>query len=171
MNRECVLLRSRQVSNMMSVSLDRLVAWRRSGHGPKYVQADGLIRYRSSDVENYIMARLVYPGNEAHSISHIPVSKCIEGEPSIEHEISSIEDYDQAVFLASCLLNCKYAKIDGPVYWMCHHDGRPTSVRDLSERAESIPDAKEMLFALRDLGIFKLGIFEENQWIGIVTDR
>lgn len=52
------LLRTQEVATWLAVSKSTLVRWRQSLHGPDvYWLADGVPRYRASDVERWLTGR------------------------------------------------------------------------------------------------------------------
>jgi predicted DNA-binding transcriptional regulator AlpA len=53
-----LLLRTEEVAKWLAVSKSTLVRWRQSGQGPEvYWLADGVPRYRASDVERWLIGR------------------------------------------------------------------------------------------------------------------
>lgn len=55
-----------QVANILAIPLRRLYAWKSEGKGPKFVQGGRNIRYRESDLVEYIESNIVDP-SEASS--------------------------------------------------------------------------------------------------------
>lgn len=66
------LLRTEDVAKWLAVSKSTLVRWRQSAKGPDvYWLADGVPRYRASDVERWLSARATArPGRSSRRSGH-----------------------------------------------------------------------------------------------------
>ena len=58
------LLTSNQVAEMVGVIPNTVAIWRCEKKGPAYIKQGMMIRYRLSDVEKWIEARMVIPGQK-----------------------------------------------------------------------------------------------------------
>jgi predicted DNA-binding transcriptional regulator AlpA len=59
------LLRETDAANFLKLSIRTLQAWRSSGVGPAFVRAGRAVRYRQSDLINWIEANVVCPKSGA----------------------------------------------------------------------------------------------------------
>lgn len=50
------LLGEKELAALLAVSRSTLQSWRYSGKGPRYIKVGRLIRYRSSDVDAFLLA-------------------------------------------------------------------------------------------------------------------
>ena len=71
------LLRSEDVAKWLSVSKSTLVRWRQSGEGPAvHWLAEGVPRYRASDVEAWLSARsTAQPRAPRRGVTHAGASR------------------------------------------------------------------------------------------------
>lgn len=56
------LLTPEEVGDLLGIPYRRLYAWKAEGKGPRYVQVGHNLRYRQSDVNDYIEENLIEPG-------------------------------------------------------------------------------------------------------------
>lgn len=57
-------LSEREVEELGLASQRTLQAWRLLGHGPRYIKVRRSVRYRVTDIEQWLMARTVTPAVE-----------------------------------------------------------------------------------------------------------
>lgn len=60
MQPECKrLLTPNEVAIQLGMAESTLTKWRSRGKGPKYVKMGRIIRYRQSDIDNYVLNRIM----------------------------------------------------------------------------------------------------------------
>ena len=59
------LLTTPEAAEILGIKHNSLEVWRCQGRGPKYIKIEGAIRYRLSDLEDYIASRTQQPGQAA----------------------------------------------------------------------------------------------------------
>jgi excisionase family DNA binding protein len=61
----------KQAAKYVGVTEATLRSWRSRGEGPRYFRAGKLIRYRRSDLDAWIEARLSEPDDSATRVQHL----------------------------------------------------------------------------------------------------
>lgn len=63
-----VLLNEVRTADLLNLSIRTLQAWRVQGRGPSYVRAGRAVRYRKSDLKDWIETNLVVPATASCEI-------------------------------------------------------------------------------------------------------
>jgi predicted DNA-binding transcriptional regulator AlpA len=66
-NKDLPVFNVKQAGTYIGCSESVLRLWRSQGKGPRYFRAGKLVRYRRTDLDSWIEARLCEPVNEAKS--------------------------------------------------------------------------------------------------------
>ena len=61
------LIRETEAARILDVSPMTLRHWRSAGTGPSYVKIGGRVRYRTSDLDDWIEAQVIAPAGERSS--------------------------------------------------------------------------------------------------------